>query len=236
MHPDAEAAIAHCKQGLDQLQDVPLGERSAALGRACADLYAKPACREAMRGTGDVPPPRRTATLARACRDVYCPELPAPKPRLCDLDLETARASELPALWSELSHAALTHDMGAERAERVRAMFSAAVVAQAPPADEPAPAAEGATAATLHVTVGRDDDGSVHLQVERPDGASTDHVLEEADARSVAGAMPSAAELGRDTGVVVSTAPDVPYDLVVTVLDGVHAAGYARVSFGGTAR
>jgi len=231
-HPDPQAAIDACRAGLEELQDVSLEERSASLGRACADLYAEPACRDAMRESGSVPPDRRAAVIAETCRDVYCPKLGGTRPALCDLDFDEARASELPAMWSELSHAALVHDMGRDRAEQVRGIFSAAVVAAVPePEPEQRPGTEQRPSASLQVAVRRGDDGAYHLHVTHPDGSTTTRELADLDARAVAGAVPSAGELGDDASAIVAADRALPYDAVVTVMDGLRVAGYARLSF-----
>ena len=228
-HPDPQAAIDTCREGLEQLQEVPLSERSASLGRACADLYAEPACRDAMRDSGELPPDRRAATLAQTCRDVYCPKLSEPRPALCDLDFDEARASELPAMWSELSHAALVHALGRDRAEQVRGIFSAAVVAAAPePEREEQPSIEQQPSASLQVAVQRDDDGAYHLHVTHPDGSTTTREIADLDAQAVAGAVPSAGELGDDASAIVAADRTLPYDAVVTVMDGLRVAGYTN--------
>ena len=230
-HDDPEAAIASCRAGLEDLQDVPLGERSASLGRACADLYAEPACRDAVRESGEVPLERRAAVIAETCRDVYCPKLAEPRPALCDLDFGEARPSELPALWSELSHAALVHDMGRDRAEQVRGIFSAAAVAEVPETERTEAPTTERPPPSLHVAVRRDDQGVFHLQVTPPGGESTTHALSDLDAQAVAGAVPSPTELGENAGAVIAADRTLPYDAVVTVMDGLWVAGYTRLSF-----
>lgn len=230
-HPDPRAAIDACREGLEGLQDVPVEGRSTSLGRACADLYAEPACRNAMRDSGEVPPERRAATLARTCRDVYCPKLAEPRPALCDLHFDEARARELPAMWSELSHAALVHDMGRDRAEQVRGIFSAAAVAEVPRTDDiEAPPTE-APSPSVQVAVRRDDQGTFHLHVTHPSGETMTRELTDLDAQAVAGAVPSAGELGDDASAIIAADRELPYDAVVTVMDGLRVAGYARISF-----
>jgi hypothetical protein len=97
---------------------VPPGEPSdaAVVSKACAPLFAQPACREAHANFDGPPAEARMTTLLQACVRDYCSRLPAPKPSACDKMPEDGQPTF--AAWNELRGAILRHDIGEAAASR----------------------------------------------------------------------------------------------------------------------
>jgi hypothetical protein len=96
----------------------PAGEPTdaAVVAKACAPLFAQPACREAHVNFDTPPADQRMTTLFQTCVRDYCSRLSPPRPSGCDKvpadGLETFTA------WSELRMAILKHDIGETEASR----------------------------------------------------------------------------------------------------------------------
>jgi hypothetical protein len=216
--PAAEA-IASCRQAF---ADVAAAADIAAivprLFAACADLHTAPACREAWRTAATVPPEMRLAVAAAGCQRAYCPDLPAPRPALCEREIASLPPSELGPAWGELERVVLTRelgDAGAPFGEGFSRLATPIVVPVPPPA--PAPAAS----VTVTLFIRREGAALVVARLDRP----AERVTLPAGADGATAATRLGPLLPGVERVVLAADQSLPYQDVVRVIDAVRAAG-----------
>lgn len=138
---DPGARIERCRATLAASVGAPAGQIASIYATSCADLYAAPACAAAWRAWPTVAIEARVATVALACREASCPDLPAPRPALCDAPDPDAAA--IRAGWPALHRAILAHDLDMDPAavDKFQADLALLVTPPTGPARAPGPVA-----------------------------------------------------------------------------------------------
>lgn len=189
----------------------------------CRELHRDRGCREAWAQAAAGPPEARLITVAEGCRRASCPGLPPPKPRLCDTDPTRLDAAARAEAFAELNAAILARDLGLAPDSPVVAQLARlfrpahATLPTAPDAGPPA------RDATVHLRLEGDRVRvryPPHLEITVPVTAGRDELV------------PLEAALRRHggDGLVIATGADVPYAVVVAVMDAAQRAGIHRLA------
>jgi len=194
--------------------------RSAAIARACADVYSEPGCASVMRD-----PPRRseaiTGAIAEACRDAYCPRLAAPRPTLCAMP-EMPPPVELGRRWRELQNRILALEL---------AVAPDQLETLAPPMDIPVrkEIAPGAPVLPPFVVRLKPEGSGARVSIEGRTETRLIDLHGKTDALA-AWFRAARAELPAGTGAIVDAPPSFNDEFVFKVSDGLSNAGFRDIA------
>ncbi len=202
----------------------PSSHEAGAMVLACAKLTKRAACRRASENmvNDEIAPSTKLSTLVTTCRDSYCPDLPAPRPALCDrADAGGLGPAVTKQMWAELGDAIVRHDLGAS-AEAVldakkRARVAATSALEAYLEAGSPPYETGSPDVTTRAVVPTDRPIVVVLHA---DGSASVEGRKLARDEAVdAVFVRLASERPRNTKVLIRAEPSVAYGRVVAMMD-----------------
>lgn len=191
------------------------------LGKACSGLFVEKGCREAWEKVGSFPPEKRASLLMEACRDAYCPKLEEPRPGACSLELPDGAAERL-ELWRELFWAIWIRDLGEARAIHLKGQLMALSSAFYPIEIEmPKKETDRGPVVTIHVRL----DGK-RSWVSLPSDKSKTWTLPAVPGpKDLQPILDAVASLPGDRRAILEVKPEVPYSLVMSVMDALREVG-----------
>ncbi len=229
-HSDPDGAMRECSASMEHIADDPSGPMTTAAIRACAGLFVEESCRAAVSDTtagddGD----GRAAAMARACAPAYCPSLEAPRPYLCEADVEEMDNPQLAAAWPSLRERALMRDLGPSRGGRAAIALAALDRLTEPvtlsiPMELPGTASPAPPGPPLTVTMTAAPDGFTLTVEGEPDASRT--FARAAPASEITSWLPHAE--GEAASAVIAADLSVGHGDFIRLVDALRAAGYTH--------